>query len=180
MAVAINTVVGASDANSYCDEATASAYFDARLNIAAWIDASPDDRARALVMAARRLDQENWQGERVTTTQKLAWPRSGVSKVDAVEAYGLGIGYPFGWGSGVGDWYLTTEIPQPVKDAQCELALSLLAQATDGNAGERRVKNFSADGISVNYEYTAPVGSLPSEAMRLISGLIQGPRLMRG
>lgn len=173
MPSAIVVTVGSASANSYVTVANGDTYFDNRLNSSAWADATDDDKARALLQAAQRLERENWIGTRASTTQALAWPRSGAAKVDS------GTGYFSAYGWGFQSVYEVTEIPQPVKDAQCEFALSLLAQGAAIGAGQSRVKSFTADGLSVAREYSAPVGSLPSEVMRLISALIRGPQLVR-
>jgi hypothetical protein len=173
---ALNSNVGDPAANSFVDIDTAETYLDSRLNAGAWTGAAPDDKTRALLMAAQRLDRENWLGNRVTTTQRLAWPRIDVAKVDQVGfGYGGFYGQPWGWG--YGEQYLTTEIPQPIKDAQCELALAYLEGFDDG--GDEAIDSFSADGVSVKNRQSRPDGGLPPRVVQLISGLIAGNRLMR-
>src|SRR5262247_1853050 len=121
----LDTTIGGANANTYVTLQAAEDYHDARLNSEAWTAASADDKTRALLMAAKKLDSENWLGSRATSTQRLAWPRLYVQKVDGLgSGYGWGYGYGYGWL--FGDVYLSTEIPQRVKDAQCELALSML------------------------------------------------------
>ncbi len=173
----IVTTIGAANANSYVEVAAADIYLGDRLNATFWTGAVADDKTRALIQAANRLQIENWLGDRVTTTQRLAWPRIGVAKVDpAGGGYGLG----YGGGYCFSDYYRSDEIPQPVKDAQCELALSLLANGAPPIPGTRRVKNFSADGLSVAYEYIGLPGVLSDEVLGLIAGLVAGNISMRG
>lgn len=174
---ALDNSIGGSTANSYVDMDAAESYLDSRLNADAWTGANSDDKTRALLMAAKRLDTENWLGERVTITQRLAWPRIGVAKVDGV---GIGYGgfYGYSWGWGYGEQYLTTEIPQPVKDAQCELALAYLEGFDE--SGDDAIDSFSADGVSVKHRQSRPDGGLPPKVTQLISGLIAGNRLVRG
>lgn len=160
MPSAIDTTISGANANSYLTLAEAEAYFDDRLNISAWQDTDADNRTRALLHAAQRLERENWLGDRATTTQRLAWPRIGVAKVDAEE-------------------YESDEIPQQIKDAQCELALHLLANGAAPGAGNSRVKSFSADGLSVTREFATIVGSLPEEIAGLLAALTSGNKLAR-
>ena len=173
MPTAIVTTIGAVNANSYVSLADSDLYFDDRLNSQGWTTAAADDKQRALLMAAARLNDENWRGDRVKTTQSLAWPRNDVEKKDAI-SYGT-----FGYGGGFGFYeaYLPTEIPRPVVLAQMELALAYLEGFDDGESGV--IGSFSSDGISVSETGSKPTGALPTAVSRLLSGLIQGLRLQR-
>lgn len=167
------TTIGGTTANSYVSVTEADSYFDDRLNSESWSTAVADDKTRALITAAARLDDENWRGDRNTTTQALAWPRIDVEKKDAI-SFGT-----FGYGSGYGYYevYPVTEIPLPVKRAQMELALAYLEGFGDDQEGG--VDSFSMDGMSVSKRISRPQGSLPSPVARLLSGLIQGSKLVR-
>lgn len=179
MPSAIDTTISGANANSYLTLAEAEAYFDDRLNISAWQDTDADNRTRALLHAAQRLERENWLGDRATTTQRLAWPRIGVAKVDATAGV-----YPWvgsgGYSYGISrEEYESDEIPQQIKDAQCELALHFLANGAAPGAGNSRVKSFSADGLSVTREFATIVGSLPEEIAGLLAALTSGNKLAR-
>lgn len=167
----LNATIGSASANSYVNDTEVSAYFDDRLNAATWVSADGDDRTKALLTAVKRLERENWLGSRVDSTQALSWPRSDVEKIDSHSGSGIGYGYS------LGELYLTTEIPQQVKDAQCELALSLLSGY--GQSGGSTVKSFSADGFSVSFGETRSETSLPEPVIRLIAPLIRGAQLVR-
>src|SRR5688572_24107601 len=171
---AIDNTVGGASANSYVEIEEAESLLDSRLNSSAWTSAESDNKKRALLMAAQRLDRENWLGSRAATTQRLAWPRVGVTKVDPA---GVGIG-DYHWGWGYGEQYLSTEIPQPVKDAQCELALAYLEGFDE--SGKGAMDSFSAEGVSVKFRSEKPSGGLPPRVMHLIGGLIAGNRIIRG
>lgn len=123
---------GAADANSYVTVAEAQAYLDARLNVAAWTNASVDDRERAVITATRLLTPLPWLGSRTTSAQALAWPRTACPDPDAPEGFtGVrGLGYLY---------YDTSVIPVRVKDATCELALEVL------NAGTADLGTLDAD-----------------------------------
>jgi DnaT-like ssDNA binding protein len=175
---ALDITVGGASANSYVTAEEAETFLDSRLNADAWTGVGVDDKTRALLMAAQRLDRENWLGNRVTTTQRLAWPRVDVAKVDPV---GVGFG---GWGFGTHSYawwsevYKSDEIPQSVKDAQCELALAYLEGFDE--SGDDAIDSFSADGVSVKHRQSRPDGGLPPKVLQLIGGLIAGNRLVRG
>jgi len=179
----LDKTIGGSASNTYVDTVDGDAYFDNRLDAAKWNGAVAADKQRALLMAAKLLQLENWLGEKVATTQALAWPRIGVPKLDGISfgysdsAYGYGYGY--GYGSYyAGEIYLTTEIPQQVKDAQCELALDLLSgQTTVGGAPQ--IESFSLDNLSVKLS-SAGSGSQDSKATLMIATLVRGNEIVRG
>ncbi len=111
MALTLDATVGGAAANSYLTLAQAAAYFDARLHADAWEAADPVDRERSLVQATRRLDRLPWVGRATTTTQRLAWPRSGVRTPEGV-------------------LHATDTLPTVLQEATAELALALLAAGT--------------------------------------------------
>jgi hypothetical protein len=167
------TTIGATNANSYATVEEANAYFDDRLNSQSWTQAIADDKLRALIMAAARLNEENWRGERVNTNQALAWPRYDVEKKDAIHYGSFGYGYTHGYYEA----YLHTEIPLPVKRAQMELALAYLEGVDEEQPDQ--IDSFSMDGLSVSRRISRPQAAMPAPVSRLLSGLIQGTRLVR-
>jgi DnaT-like ssDNA binding protein len=173
----LDTAIGGANANSYVTLDEAESYHDSRLNSAAWTGATSDDKTRALLMAADRLQAENWLGNRVATTQRLAWPRVDVAKVDPVGA-GFGYGGRWGYGYQFTEVYKSDEIPQLVKDAQCELTLAYLEGFDDG--AKDALDSFTTDGTTMKFRQSRPDGELPPRVMQLIGGLIAGNRLVRG
>ena len=84
-ATSVITTVGGSTANSYVTPVEFQSYRDLNvLDADAFDGATPDRKIRALFKAANRLQRENWLGNRASDTQRLAWPRAGAQKVDAV------------------------------------------------------------------------------------------------
>lgn len=63
--------------NSYATVAEADAYFEDRLDVAAWVAADPSEKAKALVTATSVLDEYEWTGTAVSESQTLAFPRNG-------------------------------------------------------------------------------------------------------
>lgn len=190
MPSAIVATIGSASANSYITLADATTYFGNRLNAEVWDAATSDNQTKALLMATKRLERENWIGVRATSTQALAWPRGNAQKPDGTSASGgdyiPGAGaltsYRGGYGiyfSAFGETFDTDEIPQQVKDAQCELALAYLNGYGQSSSNNGTIKSFSADGFSVSLGDVRSSDALPEDVIRLIGALIRGPQLMR-
>ena len=193
MAISATTLVvtvGGTSSNSYVTLQQFADYRDLyRINADAFDGATADDKVRALLMAARRLDRENWRGAKADSSQALAWPRYDVPKRDGslvggdtIPGAGALLGPRGGYGVYVGgswgEMWETDAIPQPIKDAQCELAIAYLEgfETAEGQS----IAEWSADGVSIKYGSAANRGdALPPIVSQLISGLIQGPRLAR-
>jgi hypothetical protein len=66
--------------NSFVSIEQATEYFSGTYfsdpNADTWDDLDPDDQARLLITASRRLSALNWTGVPIATTQVLAFPRS--------------------------------------------------------------------------------------------------------
>lgn len=118
----IDSTVGGVSSNSYETLVEAEAYFASRLPVDGWIAAA--DKNVLLIMATRVLDavampgktlitpksgspyylvRRTWTGAPATTTQRLAWPRTGMYDAN-------------------GNAIASNVIPQALKDAESELA----------------------------------------------------------
>lgn len=130
----IIVTVGDPNANSYVDVGFADTFFDNRVNSGAWINVvDSDDKTRALIMATDRIDQEKFRGSKASSTQRLNFPRSGIS-------YDDGTPVP------------TTIIPRQVCNATCEMALAILnAGKTDilSATGLEQFKDIRAGNVSL-------------------------------
>lgn len=153
--------VGNASANSYVTVAEADTYFDERLHpsIATWTGEDTDDKERALITATRRLDQEDWQGVRVDTAQALDWPRYWATDED-------------------GEEYESDTIPQPVKDATCELALRLLIDFGDSvdtlaDTGLEEFRRAKVGPMEMERDQTFTAGQLPANVARLLSAVVR-------
>lgn len=144
----IDATVGGEESNSYVTLEEAEAYFAQRLHAAAWDDASEADHEKALLTACRHIEACQIRVHRrpygstslfggdplepAYPTQALKFPRK--RDQDATGAY---------------------IIPRPVKDAECEEALVLLAHGAE--QAQRRalqaagVTSFSVEGLSESY-----------------------------
>lgn len=110
---------------SYITAVDAQAYFDGRLNVGAWDNATVADRAKALVQASTDIDKLLFIGEKSSATQEHEFPRtrSDETGVDTL--------------IGTCD---TDNVPYPVKYAVCEQAFALL----DGYDVEKELNNLTA------------------------------------
>lgn len=153
-------------ANTYVSAAEFSAYLDERLNAPS---ASPDDRARALIMATRSIDEEEFRGAPrrplngvpATETQALKWPR---------------------WGArSDGGWhYDPDQIPEIVKRATMELAIRILKDGprdflADPEAdlqGIERFESVKVDTIAVKPRLRRAGGSKPRVVLDILAPVL--------
>lgn len=119
------------DANTYASDVEADNYFTyERPSVEDWCTFSDDQKEAALRFGTKLLDDECWLGLRVSpSTQALAWPRANVWDADRLQ------------------YFKTNEIPQFLKCALFELAVSLgredrtlTQEAVGGGQGIERVK----------------------------------------
>jgi hypothetical protein len=160
VSIPIVATPGDASANSFVSIAVADAYLATRLNASAWgtddVEVDDDVKAQALCEATRELSALPWQGNRASSTQSLAWPRSGATNPDGQSRY---------------DEYDVDVIPQRIKDATCELALEFLRAGTTDVAGAG-----STDGIiEKTVDVLTTVYAQPSQRA---TGLARFPRIM--
>jgi hypothetical protein len=103
----------------------ADAYFDTRIDAGAWVNAQDDDQESALVTATLILDENQFIGVAVSSTQSLAWPRKGA--------------YIFDPRLGQEVNFSVTEIPKRMKQAVLEMAYHLLSNE---NLLDNKTQNF--------------------------------------
>ena len=149
MAITLDVTVGGASSDSYASYAEAVAYVAKRLNTDNWDDASADERAQALIMATRRLDQEQWTSEKASSAQALKWPRW-----DAADEDGNSVG--------------SDTIPQAIKDAQCELALAMLDSDLTVDTGLEGFDEVGLGPLSVTVRHQKKAGELPEDVYREI------------
>ena len=80
MSFVVETGAGLSNSNSYSSVAAADSYFADR-GVAEWAALTTTVKEQSLIKATDYLEQtyrDGWQGNRVTATQALSWPRAGV------------------------------------------------------------------------------------------------------
>jgi len=116
------------DANSYVDPtaAVATDYFAAHLWATAWTAATADQKAGAVIMATRYIDDLiTWKGNRVESTQPRAWPRENIYLN--------------------GDWLADDAIPLDIQHAVLETALAFLT----GNRVSDTAKSAGVSSIAL-------------------------------
>jgi hypothetical protein len=158
--MAIDTTIGGAVANSYATVDEFKAYWLTRL-----IPSGQDepgsfgdsDIENALMMATSELDREGWLGDAVSSEQALSWPR--------VSVYNRN-----------GYIVASDSIPQPIKDATCELAYALLLDPEmTSDDGFDRFSHVSLNQGEVDLTIRQGVsGGLPSKVTRLISEFLSG------
>lgn len=107
--MALDATPGSATANAYLTVAEADAYFAERLHAGAWAAASTADKEAALIQATRVIDARLcFRGAAADGVQALKWPRTGLVTMNGFALAG-------------------DSIPDQLKDAVCELALTLLS-----------------------------------------------------
>lgn len=156
MAITIVATAGSASANSFATAAEMTTHMEGRLNDSAYTGASADEVNRALVEATRELSSRQWMGRRVDDTQALSWPREWVIDPDSSNY----------------DYFESTEVPQRVKDATCELAFQFL------KAGTADVAAYDST-LNVKRKKTGPLETEYFSARERPSGLARYPSVTR-
>ena len=145
--------IGGNTYEVYGDVAAAEDYMVARLGSEAWMCASANDRAKALVSATRMLERTSWQGDPTGVLgQVLAWPRTGLLDKE-------------------GDALDDQTVPQEVVDASFELALKLLEDAElqdQVSAESSNIKRLKAGSAEIEYFRQVEGTKLPTVVSQLV------------
>lgn len=143
--------------NSYVTMAEAATYFSNRLHKDAWTEAGSSDKTAALLWATRLLDTRIlWEGEKTDQVQALCWPRQYVVDPEKANLYG-------------NSQYLDENaIPLFLKDAQCELALSLLTSDVTQDPDSTGMDSVSVGSLSIQYNSNQKVKVLPRAVRDLV------------
>lgn len=144
---------GAADANVYATLAQADAYHEAHAYGDAWRAALVEQKRRALLTATRLLDQHMvWAGTAASTTQRLAWPRTGLLDLH-------------------GNTLSSTTIPERLQEACAELARQLLEadRTADNEVEAKGLTSLSVGPISMTFRSAQLVKVLPDAVWFLVS-----------
>lgn len=121
MTLTVETGTGSATADSFMSVDDSIAFHTARGNVA-WLGLTTvEARERALRNATdhmTRTYRQAWKGERVSSTQRLDWPRYGVD----VDGFCIS----------------STSVPQEVREACAELALRVLTGALTPDIGPQK------------------------------------------
>ncbi len=156
---------GVADANSYVELAEADALHALRFHHEDWSVLDPEDRKLALVDFFSRMQAFPWKGEVAVFGQPNAFPRKWLPKANR-EC----------------EEFDADEIPQFVKDGQCEgarwVALSNLDDVAGATAGaERSVK--IGEMASTYDSATQSTTAMPPAVLRLFAPYLRTPRAER-
>jgi hypothetical protein len=133
--------------NAYCDRAHANEYLiERRLWASAWDNCA--NKEAALMQATRELDRLQYLGSLVDTSQRHAWPRSGLADV------------------------AETELPEALKDACAELAFYLAAQDQTQPQAAEVFEELKVDVITIKYREPGTGRELTSEMPDSVTGLL--------
>jgi hypothetical protein len=149
--------------NSYVDVATADTYFEHAIHAAAWVAATDELKANALVSATRSLDRQDWEGEKYQESQTLDFPRSGLTDSE---------------GNAVDE----TLVPQEIKDATCEYGLALIEDPTlagQSNTGSN-IKRLKAGSAEIEYIRGTNGQRFPTIVFELIGPWLSGTSTYSG
>jgi len=133
----IDATIAGSGSNSYVSFASADAYLADTLEAGEWLGFEREDRARALISATRKIDEEfRYYGRPhdVLTPQALKFPRDGDYDSNG-----------------------NLRIPDGIEYATCELALHLLREHKAPDLVDRErlqeqgVRKFNVDGVAEQY-----------------------------
>lgn len=144
----------------------ADEYFSGRLHSEQWFAADATTKEIALTQAGRVIDRLPLKGRPVELGQEHAFPRAYISEGAPLSEH------TFELYSG---WYVQTDIPDAVKWAVCEEALTLMEET-----GERAeliqagVASFSIGDLSETYRPNAMRGLHSLEAQEYMRPYIAG------
>lgn len=150
MALIVDDGTGLATAEAYISVTDADAYFLARANTA-WAALTTGAKEAALRQGADYLEGYRWKGERLTSAQALAWPRSGVV-VDGVTA---------------------AAVPEAIRRANAELAVRASQGALSVDVGAA-VKSEQVGPISVTYQDGARQQTRFEAVERMIAAYLFG------
>lgn len=140
MAATIDDTAKGTNANSFVSLTEFNAFLDEQLNNGAAATATDDDKKRALIMAARQIEQfVDWDLDRIghsrtTITQSRMFPRIGTYNLE-------------------GDDWLSQDVnPEFAKRAQMQQARFNLLSDRNADASARGIKRVKADTVEVEFD----------------------------
>lgn len=162
--------------NSYVSVDEATAYFADRLFADEW-ESSPD-KEKLLIAATRRIDRLPFKGIKADRTQALEFPRALYSYSRGINPYHDPLRDNLHTLPG---WIVQQDVPQAVKDATCEEAISILkgAQEAAKRADLQRqgVTSFSLGSLSESYSGGSQgIRLMSAEAHDLLAPYLGGGR----
>ncbi len=152
----LDTTPGGISSNAYVSVSESDLYHDTILNGDAWINASTANKARALIMASRLLDDLcEWRGIPSSSGQALKWPRRGVITQISADGGGLlslhKINIYGGLINPIGVELPSDEIPTFLKNATSEFARTLLISDRIDEQDSGNISSIAIPGLTIGY-----------------------------
>ena len=161
--VGTDTYISQADATTYID----SHYPSTDESRTAWNALSSDDKDIFLRRATQTIESTPVVGIKALETQTLAFPRAIYTENYYNDVLPRNITYGK-------HWYVQSETPDEVKNAQVEIAIDATAGTSDRVKLQREgVKSFSLGKLSENYG-SGRANSLPYEAKELLTPYLLG------
>jgi hypothetical protein len=179
--LALVTTIGGASSNAYNTLDELNAYLaEAFPKPATAVNASEDNKNRALVAACKQIYLQEYEGSRATSVQKQPFPRFELINPDSVTTDSVYVGSV---ASGPA-YYATDIIPDRVKRAECVIAQALLEGTYRPNqvGGAGEVQGFLSDGVTFTYRKSAngrDASQWPQEATELLKPLFKQLRFVR-
>lgn len=168
MALILDSTVGGANANSFVSVERAWDIHFGRYHNTAFFDLTIDTQEVLLVQATTILDYQKWAGQKVTSAQRLAWPRAYVPNPD-ISADASTI-------------YLDeSTIPRFLEEATAELAFVLLPEDRLLEADVAGLKSLKVGSIGLDFDRLDRPGILTPYLRRLIAPYLRagGTMLLR-
>jgi hypothetical protein len=160
------TGAGLTNANSYASVADGDAYANERLRATDWTAATSDDKARALIMATRLIDQEiQFNGYKGSQTQALQWPRRLCPDPDSDQ-----LSIILGGSVSSGPYLPENVVPLAVVQATCEMAIQNLKAERLGDSQGEGIKSLEITGaLAVEFSQGAAPLAITRDVQNLLA-----------
>lgn len=166
MAITVDTdtYISLADANTY----VTTNYVSTSAEAVAWTALSDANKEIYLKKATKKIDRQPLRGIKSVSTQTLEFPRAIWSETNREDYPVLHLYFDT-------NWYVQTETPQEVKDAQVEEALALAVGIDKRTELQRAgVKSFTLGKLSEQYGSPGNTQLLSHEAKELLLQYLAG------
>lgn len=149
--MALDATVGGATSNSFLTREEAIELANDHPFATAWLALTDAEKDKTLILASRLIDRLCWLGSPLSTTQALAFPRSGLKAS--------------------GRYIPSDTIPQQIKNAVFEYALLIgggTNPGTPSDAAEQGLKRVKAGPVEVEFQKLVELKILPEPIMHWI------------
>jgi hypothetical protein len=140
--IVVEDGTGLANANSYVSRAECETYHEKHLYSDDWDNASDGQKDKAIAMASMVLDRQmTWRGYQKKESQALDFPRIFIRRTDLAISETSQM------------WWPDDEVPQPIKDAACELARLLLGENRSEDPEGKGIKSLGLGSGALDIEF---------------------------